>query len=59
MTLGRKFSSHGHSESYASASCPAPKGISEVGFDLARATYEFEGGIRMSNELNKQCKAKG
>ena len=35
------------------------KGISEVGFDLARATYEFEGGVTMSNELNKQCKAKG
>lgn len=59
MTLGRKFSSRGHKASYASASCPAPKGISEVGFDLARATYEFEGGITMSNELNKQCKAKG
>ena len=59
MTLGRKFTSHGHSESYASADCPAPKGIREVNFELAKATYEFEGGITMSNELNKQCKAKG
>ncbi len=59
MTLGRKFSSHGHSESYASADCPAPKGIREVNFELAKATYEFEGGITMENELNKQCKAKG
>ena len=59
MTLGRKFSSHGHSESYASANCPAPKGVSTVGFDLAKATYEFEGGVTMENELNKTCKAKG
>jgi hypothetical protein len=59
MTLGRKFSSHGHSESYASADCPAPKGINQVGFNLAKATYEFEGGVTMSNELNKTCKAKG
>lgn len=59
MTLGRKFTSHGHSESYASANCPAPKGVSTVGFDLAKATYEFEGGVTMENELNKTCKAKG
>jgi hypothetical protein len=59
MTLGRKFSSHGHSESYASANCPAPSGVREAGFDLAKATYEFEGGISMENELSKQCKAKG
>ena len=59
MTLGRKFSSHGHNESYASADCPAPSGIREVIFKLAKATYEFEGGVKMENELNKQCKAKG
>ena len=59
MTLGRKFSAHGHSASYASADCPAPKGISEVGFNLAKATYEFEGGVKMSNELNKTCKVRG
>jgi hypothetical protein len=59
MTLDRKFSSHGHPESYALANCPAPKGVKEVGFQLAKATYEFAGGITMENELEKQCKVRG
>lgn len=59
MTLGRKFTSHGHSGSYASAKCAAPNGVKEVGFALAKATYGFAGGITMSNELHNKCKAKG
>ncbi len=59
MTLGRRYTVHGHAESYASANCPAPKGVNQVGFDLAKATYEFEGGVKMSNELNKTCKVRG
>jgi hypothetical protein len=59
MTLARKFTFHGHQESYASADCPAPKGINEVGFALAKATYDFAGGITTSNELNKTCKVRG
>ncbi len=59
MTLARKFSFHGHPASYATASCPAPKGINEVGFKLAKATYEFAGAITTSNELQKTCKVRG
>ncbi len=59
MTLARKFESHGHAESYATARCAAPKGVNAVGFALAKATYDFAGGVTMSNELNNICKAKG
>jgi len=59
LTLSRTYTDHGQKRSYLSASCPAPPGFPGGPFPLAKATYAFEGGLRMSNELVKQCKVRG
>lgn len=58
LSLGRRYTSHGKKMSYASASCPAPAGVSLAAFVLARATYEFAGGIKPHNNLIRQCKVR-
>ena len=59
LTLSRTFTHNGQKRSYVSAACPAPAGFPGAPFTLAKATYEFQGGLKMSNELTKQCKVRG
>ena len=59
LSLGRTYTLHGQKLSYASASCPAPKGFSEVSFPFAKASYEFAGGLTLSSKLVRTCKVKG
>jgi len=59
MTLSRRYSSGGKSRSYISAGCPAPKGFSKVSFPLARTSFEFSGGKRLSSVLSSTCSARG
>jgi hypothetical protein len=59
LSLGRTYTSHGKQTSFASASCPAPKGFSGASFPFAKASYEFAGGTTLSSKLVRQCKAKG
>jgi hypothetical protein len=56
MALDRSFSFHGERRSYLSAGCPAPKGFSGVSFPLAKTTFAFAGGLRLSSVLNRSCK---
>lgn len=59
MTLSRRYSVKGKRRSYLSAGCPAPKGFSQVAFPLARTSFEFAGGTKLSSVLSSTCKARG
>jgi hypothetical protein len=59
LTLGRTFTYRGHRHSYASASCPAPKGFSGATFPFARVSYAFVGGRHLSSTLVRSCRAAG
>jgi hypothetical protein len=58
LSLGRTYSYKGQERSFASASCPAPKGFSSAGFPLAKASYEFADGRTLSSALERQCKVR-
>lgn len=59
MTLSRRYRYRGVSHSYVSASCPAPKGFAGVSFSLARTTFSFAGGKKLTTTLPRTCRAKG
>jgi hypothetical protein len=59
LSLGRTYTAHGEKLSYASASCPAPKGFPGASFPFAKASYVFAGGLTLSKSLVRECKAKG
>lgn len=59
LALGRRYTSHGKKHYFASASCPAPDGFSSAPFALAKASYEFAGGVTLGATLNRDCKAVG
>lgn len=44
---------------YLSAGCPAPRGFPQALFPLARASFEFIGGITFSTTLERTCIAQG
>jgi hypothetical protein len=41
------------------AGCPAPGGLTRVPFPLARTSFDFDGGLSITNTLNRSCEAKG
>jgi hypothetical protein len=59
LSLGATYHYMGQKLSYASASCPAPKGFPGAAFPFAKASYEFAGGLTLSEKLVRECKAKG
>jgi hypothetical protein len=59
MNLDRTFTAHGQTRSYVSAGCPAPAGFPGVSFPLAKTTFAFEGGLKLSSVLNRSCKVAG
>ena len=58
MTLSRRYRHEGERRSYLSAGCPAPKGFRGATFSLARASFAFEGGKRLSSVLSGSCKVR-
>jgi hypothetical protein len=58
MTLGRRFWAGGRRRSYLSAGCPAPHGFPGALFTLARATYSFDDGRRLSSGLVRSCRVR-
>jgi hypothetical protein len=58
MSLSRRYTSHGKQRSFASASCPAPKGTNFAPFPFAKASYEFAGGITLGATLIRDCKVR-
>jgi hypothetical protein len=59
LSLGATYSYHGKKMSYASASCPAPKGFPGASFPFAKASYVFAGGTTLSSKLVRSCKVRG
>jgi hypothetical protein len=59
MTLSRRYSYRGKRRSYLSAGCPAPKGFSRVVFPLARTSFAFEEGQKITSVFTSSCKVRG
>jgi hypothetical protein len=60
LTLFRRYSYHGEQRSFASASCPAPKGVAVATFPFAKASFGFKGQPAFNpNPLSRSCKARG
>lgn len=59
MTLSRHYSYKGKRRSYVSAGCPAPKGFNSTPFPLARTSFSFADGRKLSGVLNRTCGARG
>jgi hypothetical protein len=59
MSLRRQYRFHGKRMSYASGSCPAPKGFPGASFTFARVSYEFADGRKLSSKLVRECKVRG
>jgi hypothetical protein len=58
LTLARSFTYRGKHRSYASASCPAPKGFPGASFPFARVSYGFNGAAAMHATLIRSCKVR-
>jgi len=59
MTLSRRYAYKGRSHSYLSSGCPAPNGFLGAVFPLARASFSFDGGKKLSSVLTSTCKVRG
>lgn len=44
---------------FLSAGCPAPKGFAGAVFPLLRTSFDFAGGLGLTNTLTRSCKARG
>lgn len=58
MTLARTYRFRGRQRSYISAACSAPKGFSRAIFPLAKASYGFAGGQKLTTSINRSCRVK-
>jgi len=59
LNLKRRYAFRGRRRSVVSAGCPAPKGFPGAVFALARTTFRFAGGVRVSSGLTRSCKVRG
>jgi hypothetical protein len=57
MTLSRRYRFEGRSHSFISSGCPAPRGFGVVTFSLARTSFAFADGKRLSSTLTDTCRA--
>jgi len=55
LKLSRRYTYRGTRRSYVSAGCPAPKGFPGGVFPLARASFSFAGGSRLTSTLTRSC----
>ncbi len=58
LSLRRQYSFKGKRMSYASGSCPAPKGFPGAQFPFAKVSYEFADGKKLGATLVKECKVR-
>jgi hypothetical protein len=57
LNLGRNYSYRGERRSYASGSCPTPKGVPIASFPFARTTFNFS-GRKLTETLTRSCRAR-
>jgi hypothetical protein len=55
MTFGRRYTYQGQKRSFLSAKCAAPAGFPGAVFTLARGTFSFDNGQRISTSLARNC----
>jgi hypothetical protein len=58
LTIGRKYHFAGEPRSFLSASCSAPVGFPGAPFKLAKATFGFANGQRVTMALARNCKVR-
>jgi hypothetical protein len=58
LSLRRQYAFKGKRMSYASGSCPAPKGFPGAQFAFAKVRYEFADGAKLGATLVKECKVR-
>jgi hypothetical protein len=58
MKIGRTYSYRGVRRSFVSASCAAPNGFSAGVFELAKATFSFANGQRLTTGLSRDCRVR-
>lgn len=59
MTLSRRYRYRGERRSFLSSGCPAPKGFKGAVFPLARTSFAFEGGKKLSSTFTSTCRVRG
>lgn len=59
MTLDRRYRYRGKPRAYVSAACTAPEGFSGAVFPLARASYGFDNGQRLTTTVVRTCRVRG
>jgi hypothetical protein len=59
MTLSRRYSHKGRRHSFISSGCPAARGFPGALFPLARTSFAFDGGTKLTSTLFSTCKARG
>ena len=58
LTLGRRYRHAGRARSFLSASCAAPAGFPGAVYRLARATFSFPEGERLTSNLPGDCRVR-
>jgi hypothetical protein len=58
LSLKRTYTYRGKKLSFASGTCPAPKGFPGASFPFAKVSYEFAGPITVSEKLVRECKVR-
>lgn len=58
LNLGRSFRAGGEHRSYISAGCPAPAGFPGAVFPLARTSFAFAEGPKLTSVLIRNCKVR-
>jgi hypothetical protein len=55
LTIGRKYRFAGKLRSFLSASCAAPAGFPGTIYQLAKTTFSFANGTKMTSHLTRNC----
>jgi hypothetical protein len=58
LSIGRKYHYQGAQRSFISASCAAPAGFTGIPYELAKATFTFAGGQKLTTRLPGNCKVR-
>jgi hypothetical protein len=58
LSIGRRYRYRGSERSFISASCAAPAGFPGAFYELAKATFSFAGGQKLTSRLPGDCKVR-
>ena len=58
LSIGRRYRYRGSERGFISASCAAPDGFPGAFYELAKATFTFAGGQKLTSRLPGDCKVR-